>query len=99
MTSTELLEKAKRLKAVADVGLLYCKNEYDKERYAEVQEIAFELLQTASGYDFRQIKATFPRAADYPTAKVDIRGMLLSPDKKILLVQEQADSRWSLPGG
>ena len=99
MTSTELLEKAKRLKALADVGLLFCKNEYDKERYAEVQEIAFKLLQTASGYDVQQLKATFPRAADYPTAKVDIRGILLSPDKKILLVQEQADGRWSLPGG
>ena len=99
MTGTELLEKAKQLKALADVGLLYCKNEYDKERYAEVQKIAFELLQTASGYDVTQLKATFPLAADYPTAKVDIRGILLSPDKKLLFVKEQADGRWSLPGG
>jgi ADP-ribose pyrophosphatase YjhB (NUDIX family) len=41
----------------------------------------------------------FPPAKDYPTAKVDIRGMILSPDKKILLVQESLDKKWSLPGG
>src|SRR5919112_1166346 len=99
MAAIELLEKLKRLKAVADIGLLYSKNEYDKERYLEVQEIAFELLNNITGYSAEQLKATFPLAADYPTAKVDIRGMALSPDKKILLVKESADGRWSLPGG
>lgn len=99
MTGTELLEKVKRLKALADIGLLYCKNAYDNERYTEVQDIALELLQAISGHEKEELKATFPLAADYPTAKVDVRGMILSPDKKILLVQEQADGKWSLPGG
>ncbi len=36
---------------------------------------------------------------DYPTAKVDIRGLVLSPDKKVLLVKEIIDIKWSLPGG
>ena len=31
--------------------------------------------------------------------KVDTRGLLLSPDKKILLVKESHDNNWSLPGG
>lgn len=99
MTGIDVLEKAKRLKALADIGLLYCKNAYDKERYEEVQHMALELLQEISGHEKEQLNATFPIATDYPTAKVDIRGMILSPDQKILLVREQADGKWSLPGG
>jgi ADP-ribose pyrophosphatase YjhB (NUDIX family) len=99
MTGTELLELAKRLKAIADVGLLYDKNEYDKERYEEVQAISLQLLSGVSGQELGQLKASFPVAADYPTAKVDIRGFLLSPQNEVLLVREQADGKWSLPGG
>jgi ADP-ribose pyrophosphatase YjhB (NUDIX family) len=99
MTGTKFLEMAKRLKALTDVGLLYSKNEYDNERYREIQEISLQLLSHISGTEIEDLKATFPAAADYPTAKVDIRGLLLSPDGKLLLVQEQADGRWSLPGG
>lgn len=97
--TNRLLEKLKRLKAIADVGLLYAKNEYDKERYEEIEAISRHLLGDVSGHEIEQLKTTFPLATDYPTAKVDIRGMLLSPDQKILLVKEQADSKWSLPGG
>ena len=99
MTGSELLEHAKRLKAIADVGLLYCKNEYDKERYAEIQDISLQLLSGASGQDVVELKERFSTAVDYPTAKVDIRGFLLSPQDEILLVREGADGKWSLPGG
>lgn len=99
MTSIALLDELKKLKAIADVGLLYCRNEYDKERYTELQEISFKLLQEISGHLVEDLQVSFPLATDYPTAKVDIRGLILSPDKKILLVQESIDGRWTLPGG
>lgn len=99
MRNIEFLEALKRLKTLADTGLLYCKNEYDKERYTELQEISLQLLGSISGTDLEQLKATFPPAADYPTAKVDVRGLILSADQKILLVLESADGLWSLPGG
>ncbi|NOT92493.1 MAG: NUDIX hydrolase [Ferruginibacter sp.] len=93
------LDKIIRLKALADIGLLYAGNNYDKERYAELQEISFELLSTISNHPIESLKAHFPLLSDYPTAKVDIRGVLLSADKKILLVKESTDGNWSLPGG
>ena len=93
------MEELKRLRALADTGLLYAQNEYDKERYVELREISFRLLQTISGHSADDLKLHLPLANDYPTAKVDIRGLVLSPDKKILLVKESVDGRWSLPGG
>jgi ADP-ribose pyrophosphatase YjhB (NUDIX family) len=99
MTNTELLDEIKRLKAIADVGLLYCNNDYDKERYSAIQEISFKLLNLVSGQTIESLKTSFPLMKDYPTPKVDIRGLLLSDDKKVLLVKESTDGKWSLPGG
>ena len=93
------LEEIKRLKAIAETGLLYCNNEYDRERYNELQEMALQFISKLSGLPPAKIDELLPVSKDYPTAKVDIRGMLLSPEKKILLVRESADGKWSLPGG
>jgi ADP-ribose pyrophosphatase YjhB (NUDIX family) len=94
-----VLEEIKRLQFIADIGLLYCKNEYDIERYHELREIAFRLQSTVSGNPVALLKQNFPVPRDYPTFKVDIRAFILSANDKILLVKESADEKWSLPGG
>ena len=94
-----ILDQVKKIKSLAETGLLYAKSEYDKERYAELYEISFGLLENISGHNIDTLKQYFPLATDYPTTKVDVRGLMLSPDNKILLVRESADSKWSLPGG
>jgi ADP-ribose pyrophosphatase YjhB (NUDIX family) len=99
MTSPELLEEVKRLKSIADIGLLYCNNDYDKERYLELRNISFRLLSELSNHSIEALKETFLLPKDYPTAKVDIRAFVLSPDKKILMAKESTDGKWSLPGG
>jgi ADP-ribose pyrophosphatase YjhB (NUDIX family) len=100
MINTEFFDEIKKLKAIAEIGLLYSESGYDKERYTELQNIAFRLLQKMSGYSIKDLRETFPLVKDYPTAKVDIRGLVLSGDKrKILLVKESIDGKWSLPGG
>lgn len=99
MSNAAFLNEIKRLKAIAETGLLYCKNEYDKERYLELQVIAFSLLHTFSGLNMKDLEFILPQAKDYPTAKVDVRGIVISDDNKILFVKESIDGQWSLPGG
>lgn len=100
MTNKEILNDVKKLKAMADTGLLYCNNDYDKERYIELQNISMRLLSNITGNDINLIKESFSLVKDYPTVKVDIRGMVFSNDKtKILLAKESIDGKWSLPGG
>ncbi|MES2647438.1 MAG: NUDIX hydrolase [Bacteroidota bacterium] len=99
MKEIEILDEIKRLKSIADIGILYCNNDYDRERYLELQEISLKLLSKISGQEINSFQDTFPVVSDYPTAKVDIRGFVLSPDKKVLLVKESIDGKWSLPGG
>jgi ADP-ribose pyrophosphatase YjhB (NUDIX family) len=99
MNNAHLLTLITQLRSVADVGLLYAQNEYDVERYTEIQHISTQMLDYVTGLGAETIKILFPQAQDYPTAKVDVRGILLSADNKILLARESADGKWSLPGG
>jgi len=94
-----LLTEIKRLKAIAEVGLLYCKNEYDIERYHEVHASSLRMLNQISGHDIDTLKVNLPMSTDYPTVKVDVRCLILNDEKKVLLVKESVDGKWSLPGG
>lgn len=94
-----MLESLKRITTLADTGLLYATTNYDKERYEELKELSLDLLGKVSGHNGAILRAVFPPVVDYPTAKVDVRALVLSPQKEILLVQEQSDGCWSLPGG
>ena len=95
----KLINLITRFKSITDIGLLYASNEYEKERYVELRELVFELTNAISDHPIEALKESFPLLKDYPTVKTDIRGLLLSEDKKILLVRESADGKWSLPGG
>jgi ADP-ribose pyrophosphatase YjhB (NUDIX family) len=97
--NNNLLNDILRIKALAETGLIYCKNEYDIDRYKELQEISVRMMSEVSGQDIEALKINLPLSADYPTAKVDIRCFVLSEDNKILLVRESLDGKWSLPGG
>ena len=99
MIDNNLLNTITRLKSISDIGLLYASNEYEKERYEELRELTFELMNSISSHPIESLKESFPLLKDYPTVKTDIRGLLISEDNKILLVKESVDGKWSLPGG
>jgi ADP-ribose pyrophosphatase YjhB (NUDIX family) len=94
-----LMRDLVRLKSISDLGLLYCNNEFDKERYEELRELTLRLLERFSNETVSELSERLPIAKDYPTVKVDIRGLILNDAHQLLLVKESTDSRWSLPGG
>ncbi|AHM61708.1 mutator MutT protein [Flammeovirgaceae bacterium 311] len=94
-----MINDLKRLKTLADTGLLYATNEYDRDRYLELQDISYRLLSNISGNKPEELKASFTVVKEYPTPKVDVRGLVLGEDGKILMVRESADGKWALPGG
>lgn len=99
LTDTNILALFQRIRAMADTGLLYCTNEFDKERYTELREISGQLLSQATGLSLRAIEHALPAPTDYPTPKVDVRGFILNENNQVLLVRESVDGRWTLPGG
>jgi ADP-ribose pyrophosphatase YjhB (NUDIX family) len=98
MKNINQLELIKRIKALADTGLVYAQSDYDKERYGEMRAISLRLLSDVSNKPLEFLTDFILPDKDYPTPKVDIRGVILNEAKEILLVKEM-DGKWSLPGG
>ena len=92
------LELARRLHAVARTGLHFCRDEYDRERYEEVERIAAELLVADPGPLRDGLLAEWSAERGYVTPKVEVRGAVFR-GAQVLLVREAADGLWTLPGG
>ena len=99
-TSTQLLEYAQRLQAIAQAGIAYHRNQYDFERYEELRALSARILAKLTDEPFEKIVRVFASETGYQTPKVDVRAVMFRGAHKILLVQEKSDhNHWTLPGG
>ena len=92
------LERARRLQALAQSGLHFTKDPFDKERYEEIRALAAEMMASRSDASEDFIRDLFAQQTGYATPKVDVRGAVFQDDK-LLFVRERSDGRWTLPGG
>jgi ADP-ribose pyrophosphatase YjhB (NUDIX family) len=91
---------ARELQAIAQTGLTFATNGYDRERYTAIRSLAAQIMATQSDADFGRVEALFAAQTGYATPKVDVRGAIFDENTRILLVREIADAgRWTLPGG
>lgn len=98
MSQLDWLRWVKQLQAIAQTGLHFCKNDYDRERYEQVMALAIEISAAYTDDDPATIQALFHQDGGYATPKIDVRGVVLR-DERVLLVQEASDGLWTLPGG
>jgi ADP-ribose pyrophosphatase YjhB (NUDIX family) len=92
------MDWAREIFSLSQAGLTYCKNEFDLERYRRLQEITGEMIASQSDLEKQAVLDSFSMQAGYVTPKIDVRGAVVN-EGKILLIQERADDRWSMPGG
>lgn len=85
------------LQSLAQAGLTYGKDAYDKERYERIREISAEMMSHIADIPLEKVKGLFCNEIGYQTPKIDTRAAIFKDDK-ILLVQEK-NGTWSLPGG
>ena len=91
------LNWAIELQSLAQAGLTYGKDVYDRERYERIREISAEIIAHKSEIPVETVKYLFCNEAGYQTPKLDTRAAIFKDDK-ILLVREN-NGNWSLPGG
>lgn len=91
------LKWAVELQAIAQAGLFYGKDCFDKERYERIREISAEMLSCKTGLSMEKVKDLFCSDIGYQTPKIDTRAAIFQ-NGKILLVHE-ANGSWALPGG
>jgi ADP-ribose pyrophosphatase YjhB (NUDIX family) len=93
-----LLDLSRRLLALSQTGLHFTQEEYDRERYREMAQIAGELLALESNMTPDQLRAAWLVEDGYATPKCDVRGAVFRGDQ-VLMVKERVDGKWTLPGG
>jgi len=94
-----LLELADEIRAIATTGMHYTEGPYDRERYAKLLSIAARLAACGAVADAERLELLFRESDDgYVTPKLDVR-LALFRGEEILLVREQMDGRWAMPGG
>lgn len=91
------LDFAMQIQSIAQAGLTYGKDPYDKERYQALRQIAAEMLAFKTDLPTDKVYQLFCNEVGYQTPKVDTRAAVFQ-DHKILLVEEN-NGTWSLPGG
>jgi ADP-ribose pyrophosphatase YjhB (NUDIX family) len=92
------LEWAKQLQSIAQAGLTYSKDKFDIERFEVIRNISVEMLSQQTEMDKAVIRELFANETGYATPKVDVRAVVFK-DNKILMVKEDVDDVWALPGG
>lgn len=91
------LDWAVELQALAQAGLHYSKDPFDRERFQRVRDVAAEMLAERTALPLETVKTLFCGETGYQTPKLDTRAAVFR-DGRILLVREN-NGTWSLPGG
>lgn len=93
------LRWAREIQALAQSGLHFTRDPYDRERYERLRALSAEIMGAHSGLPVERLESVFAEQSGYATPKIDVRGAVFR-DGKLLMVREVLDQgRWTLPGG
>lgn len=95
--STEWIETLNKITGLAQTGLYYSKDVYDKERYDQIISYVRTLIDLKE-IDTQDFIADVLQDVGYATPKIDVRAVVFK-DNKLLLAKETEDCLWSIPGG
>jgi ADP-ribose pyrophosphatase YjhB (NUDIX family) len=96
--ATSILQWARKVQAIAQNGLTFTRDPFDRERYEQLQELVTTILTSHLPITPDQLQALWVGDDGYATPKIDVRGGVFDQDK-VLLVRERSDGKWTLPGG
>jgi ADP-ribose pyrophosphatase YjhB (NUDIX family) len=88
----------RELRAIAQIGLAFSRDPYDRQRFERIRELAADVIARGSGQPAGDLVELFRMDAGYATPKVDVRAAVFS-EGRVLLVREISDRAWTLPGG
>lgn len=98
MSTTDFAKAIQRMLAITDTGLTYTKDPYDRERYEDLRQILWSVLQDQTELKQEELIAILKPTGSYATPLMDVRAWIVQ-DQKICLVRGQGEDTWALPGG
>ena len=71
------LSWARELQAIAQIGLTFAKNEYDRHNFSRIAEIAAEMIASHTQLPAADVLENFAVQPGYATPKIDVRGAMV----------------------
>lgn len=100
MPDPDWLVWAREIQAVAQTGLTFSQDPFDRDRYAALRRLSARIMADHTSADLSRIEQLFDAETGYATPKVGVRAAVFDAEGRILMVRETVDEhRWSLPGG
>ncbi|MBB5232828.1 NUDIX hydrolase [Deinococcus budaensis] len=93
------LSQLRELQSLAQAGLTYTRDPYDRERFGRLLALTADLLAEGTGQTPQEVHGLLNVERGYLTPKVDVRAVVLNAAGEVLLTRERVDGLWSLPGG
>lgn len=91
---------ARDIQAIAQTGLTYAQDPFDRERYEMLRTLAARMMAAGSAELEERIEALFAQQHGYATPKLEVRVGVFDTQGHILMVREILDAnRWTIPGG
>ena len=95
----DALNLLRELQAIAQNGLTFSRDVFDRDRYQRLRQIVEQRLSAPNGvltsFDAQKLLGG---ESGYQTPKVEVRAAAFR-DGRILMVRELSDGLWCLPGG
>lgn len=94
----ELYQIADELRAIASLGLHFCENGYDRERYEHVLQTSARLVAALQGGSAEEILADYQGNLQHFSPLSAVEAAVFRAGK-VLLIRRQDNGLWALPGG
>lgn len=100
MAEADWLTWTRELQAIAQTGIAFTKDPYDRLRYDALRDLASRIMAAHSDTPAERIASLFAAERGYATPKAGVRGAVFDAGGRLLMVRETEDGgRWTLPGG
>ena len=87
------------LRIIAQNGLEYADNPYDRERYDRVLELVTTYYGMSVDLPSSEVRERFAEEVGYVTPKLNAGAAIFNADGNILLMRRTDNETWCLPGG
>jgi ADP-ribose pyrophosphatase YjhB (NUDIX family) len=100
MPDPDWLVWAREIQAIAQTGLAFSRDPYDRDRFIALTRLSARIMADHTDADLSRIDRLFDAETGYATPKLGVRGAVFDAAGRILMVRETVDAhRWTLPGG
>jgi 8-oxo-dGTP pyrophosphatase MutT (NUDIX family) len=94
-----LVELADELRAMSANGLHYTHDDYDRERYKRITDIAAELAAMADTRDAADIERAYRGSLTVLTPAVGATAAIFDEAGRLFMTRRADNGRWCMPGG